>query len=212
VVNVFKRLIDIVSTISGVVSDVVGGVLKALGGLLDFITGVFSGNWTKAWNGIKNIFIGIWDSIWGVVKGIINLIIGGINRLWSGVYKAVKGIVDGIGGIAGAISSLFGQNWSFRMPASPPLIPKLATGTVVPANYGEFMAILGDNKQETEVVSPLSTMKQAFKEALNEQGGGGKTQPMTIILKVGTTEFARTVINSINDFTRQTGELAIDLI
>jgi hypothetical protein len=54
-----------------------------------------------------------------------------------------------------------------------PKIPKLATGTVVPANYGEFMAILGDNTRETEVVSPLSTMKQALKEALAESGGSG---------------------------------------
>lgn len=51
-------------------------------------------------------------------------------------------------------------------------LPKFATGTVVPANYGEFLAILGDNKHETEVVSPLSTMKQAMKEAIAEMGGG----------------------------------------
>lgn len=51
-------------------------------------------------------------------------------------------------------------------------LPKFATGTVVPANYGEFLAVLGDNKRETEVVSPLSTMKQAMKEAIAEMGGG----------------------------------------
>ena len=51
-------------------------------------------------------------------------------------------------------------------------LPKFATGTVVPANYGEFLAVLGDNKHETEVVSPLSTMKQAMKEAIAEMGGG----------------------------------------
>ena len=56
-------------------------------------------------------------------------------------------------------------------------IPKLATGTVVPASYGEFLAVLGDNKREAEVISPLSTMKQAVKEALQEvnvnANGGG---------------------------------------
>lgn len=51
-------------------------------------------------------------------------------------------------------------------------VPGLATGSVVPPNR-EFMALLGDNKRETEVVSPLSTMKQAMLEALRESGGGG---------------------------------------
>jgi hypothetical protein len=46
-------------------------------------------------------------------------------------------------------------------------IPRLAQGTVVPPNK-EFMAVLGDNKTETEIVSPLSTMKEAMVQALNE--------------------------------------------
>lgn len=52
-------------------------------------------------------------------------------------------------------------------------IPKLATGTVIPANYGEFLAVLGDNKREAEVVSPISAMKQAMAEVLSEFGGTG---------------------------------------
>lgn len=59
-------------------------------------------------------------------------------------------------------------------------IPGLATGTVVPPNR-EFLARLGDNKQEPEVVSPLSTMKQAFKEALAESGGMGGGSHTTIL-------------------------------
>ena len=51
--------------------------------------------------------------------------------------------------------------------------PQLASGTVIPANYGNFLATLGDNKREPEVVSPLSTMKQAMKEAMAEMGGAG---------------------------------------
>lgn len=155
------------------IEEIFNGLKKTFGGLIDFLTGVFSGDWEKAWNGICEFFGGIWDTIWGIVKGVVNLIIDGINLLWSGIYYAVKGIVDSIGGIAGAIGDIFGQDWHFSMPAEPPLIPKLATGTVVPANYGEFLAVLGDNKRETEVVSPLSTMKQAMAEVLSEFGGTG---------------------------------------
>ena len=91
-------------------------------------------------------------------------------------------------------------------------IPKLASGTVVPANYGEFLAVLGDNKRETEVVSPVSAIKQALKEAMAESGGNGGNMPLNITLKVGDTTFGTACINSINRVTRQTGELAIDLI
>lgn len=62
-------------------------------------------------------------------------------------------------------------------------IPQLATGTVVPPKAGNFLAMLGDNNKDYEVVSPLETMKQAFKEAIGEMGGmGGGTVQADMIL------------------------------
>lgn len=74
------------------------------------------------------------------------------------------------------------------LPYNP---PALATGTVVPPNR-EFLATLGDNKREPEVVSPISTMKQAFMEALAESGitGGGQSD-RPIILQLDGKTFAR---------------------
>ncbi|MEF2918852.1 MAG: hypothetical protein U0O22_00085 [Acutalibacteraceae bacterium] len=156
-------------TVFGYIGDVLSGFIKTLGGVLDFITGIFKGDWKKAWEGIEDIVSGIWDMIWGAIKATINLIIDGINALWTGFYTALSGIVNGIGSIAKTIGEVLGTNdWGWEIPTKPPLIPKLATGTVVPANYGEFMAVLGDNKREPEVVSPLSTMKQAMREVLAE--------------------------------------------
>lgn len=168
IVSAVNAIMGVVKTIFKIISDVVGGILDALGGLLDFITGVFSGDWKKAWNGIKNFFKGIWDAIWGIVKGIVNLIIDGINLLWSGIYGAVSGIVNGIGGIAGAIGDLFGADWSFSMPDKPPLIPKLAKGAVIPPNR-EFLAILGDQKSGVNIEAPLDTIVDAFKSVQGSQ-------------------------------------------
>lgn len=55
------------------------------------------------------------------------------------------------------------------------LIPRLATGTVVPPNR-EFMTVLGDNKREPEIVFPISSMGQAMENVLRKNGniGGGK--------------------------------------
>lgn len=83
-------------------------------------------------------------------------------------------------------------------------IPRLAKGSVIPSNR-EFLAVLGDNKQETEVVSPLSTMKQAMMEALQEAGGfGNGTIEVKLILD--GKQIARNQIKHINQMTQQAGK------
>ena len=194
---------DVIGTVIGIVSDVIGGIIKALGGLLDFITGVFSGDWEKAWNGIKDFFGGIWDAIWGVAKGVINLIIDGINLLWGAVYGVASGIVNGIGEIAGAIGDIFGKDWHFEMPAEPPLIPKLATGGIVDR---ATTAVIGEAGREA--VLPLEnntgwmdTLAGKLADMVNGR------QPSKLILQVGETVMGEIALNSLNALSRQRGGL-----
>lgn len=158
--TVLRNIQSIFETVFRVIGDVVGGILKSFGGLIDFITGVFSGDWKKAWQGIHDFFKGIWDGIGAVFKFIVNAIIDGINSLWTGIYNFVLGVIDAIGGIAGAIGSIIGQDWSFSMPENPPLIPRLATGGLVKA---PTLAVVGDNaganSGNPEVVAPLSKLQ-----------------------------------------------------
>lgn len=154
-----NNIYSVFQTVFTAIGGYISGVYDSFCGLIDFISGVFTGDWEKAWNGICDFFKGTWESIWSIIKGFINLIIDGINSLWSGIYYAVKGIVDSIGGVAGALGSLFGQNWHFSMPQYPPLIPKLAKGGLVKA---PTLAMVGDNKgaaHDPEVVSPLSKLQ-----------------------------------------------------
>lgn len=158
--TVLRNIQSIFETVFRVIGDVVGGILKSFGGLIDFITGVFSGNWEKAWNGIKDFFGGIWDGIWGIIKGFVNLIIDGINLLLTGIYTVVAAIVNTIGGIADAIGSIFGQEWGWSMPNEPVLIPHLATGGLVKA---PTLAVVGDNaganSGNPEVIAPLNKLQ-----------------------------------------------------
>nr|DAU14425.1 MAG TPA: minor tail protein [Caudoviricetes sp.] len=78
--------------------------------------------------------------------------------------------------------------------AVPYRMPMLATGTVVPPRAGMFAAILGDNNRETEVVSPLSTMKQALKEALAESNISGGNQIAKAELILDGTRFGQLVV------------------
>ncbi len=80
---------------------------------------------------------------------------------------------------------------NFKIP-----IPALATGSVIPPNR-QFLAVLGDNKQEPEVVAPLSTIRQAVTEALSARGYGGST-PFYVILEMNGKEMARTLVPDIN--------------
>jgi phage-related protein len=178
-------------TVFSGIGDVINGLGTTLGGIIDFITGVFTGDWSKAWEGIKSIFKGIWDALVGVVKTPINLIIDLINGLVGGIVKGLNLVIGAINKIKidvpDWVPGIGGKTIGFNISTlTAPKIPKLATGTVVPANYGEFLAVLGDNKREAEVVSPVSTMKQAFKEAIAEMGGiggGSGTLYATIMLR-----------------------------
>lgn len=64
--------------------------MTALSGIIQFLTGVFTGDWNKAWEGIKKTFGGIWDGIKGIITGAINGIIYGINKFIKGLEKALK--------------------------------------------------------------------------------------------------------------------------
>lgn len=89
--------------------------------------------------------------------------------------------------------------------AVPYRMPMLATGTVVPPRAGMFAAILGDNNRETEVVSPLSTMKQALKEALAESNISSGNQIAKAELILDGTRFGQLVVKFGNNEKNRVG-------
>lgn len=186
------------------------------------IPGIFKEKFTQAWNMVKSIFsISNISSFFGTViskiKGLfqnvgsaIGSAVGktfasGVNTIFSTIESIVNGFINMINGAIGIINKVPGVKLSKLSTVS---LPRLATGTVVPANYGEFAAILGDNKREPEVVSPVSTMKQAFKEALSEMGDtGSKNINLTVNLD-GQTVY-KTVVKYNDRNTKITGKNAL---
>ena len=88
---------DVFKKIKGIIE----GLNKAFSGLIDFITGIFTGDWKKAWGGIKDIFKGVFDSLISIVEGTLNIIIDGINFFLRNFNSIVGGITGGVGGILG---------------------------------------------------------------------------------------------------------------
>ncbi len=100
-------------------------------GLIKFISGVFTKDWSTAWDGIKDIFKGAWNAIAGIAESGVNLVIDAINGMTSGLRKA-------LGDAAGWVG------FNIDIPGIPHItIPKFETGGYVPSRYTMFMA--GEN-------------------------------------------------------------------
>ena len=166
----------------------------------------------KWWNASVSKYLSL-DYWKGIGKDILNGLWEGLKSIWSDisnwVSEKVGWIVDQFtGATSSARSGTFGStsSGSFGGRSIPSIqsfsIPALATGSVIPPNR-EFLAVLGDNKKETEVVSPLSTMKQAVLEAMRESGISDGT--ITVVVNLDGKEVARNSVKHINNMTRQAG-------
>ena len=190
-------LAAIFQTYGNFISGLFNSIKQWLSGIIEFISGVFTGDWTKAWEGVKDIFKGIWNGIITAVEYAINFIINGINLLISAlntIHFEVPDWVPLIGGSSFGISIPLVSNVA---------LPRLAQGAVIPPNR-EFLAVLGDQKSGTNIETPLATMVQAFKQAMNETGGmGGRS--ITVVMQVDKREFARAVYQANNDETQRVG-------
>ena len=190
-------LANIFETIGKLFGDQYESWKKILSGLITFISGVFTGDWKKAWNGVLDVLKGIWNLIVGTIEGAINLIIDGINLLISALNKIQVNIPDWVPLLGGRT---FGVNIP---PVTRVSLPRLASGAVIPPN-SEFLAVLGDQKSGTNIETPLATMVQAFKQAMAETGGMGGRQ-ITVVMQLDHRELGRAVYNLNNEETQRVG-------
>ncbi|MEK4276474.1 phage tail protein [Paenibacillus sp. FSL R7-0026] len=201
----FNIVLNIVTTVIESVGGIIKGLLKTLGGVIDFVAGVFTGDWKKAWTGVKDIFGGIFDSLYSLVKAPLNLIIDGINKVIGGFNSLSVSIPE---------FEIFGNKVGGGSVGLPnlPKIPKLAKGGLA---YGPTLAMVGDNRGasvDPEVVSPLSKLQDMI---------SGNNQPMVEVLllildalrnndkqtviQLNGTELGRAAVSAINDITRRQG-------
>ncbi len=192
--RVSSTIIGIVGTIVGFLSDSVGNAMKFLGGLIDFITGIFTGNWEKAWEGVKNIFKSIIDGLASTFKTPINLIIDGINGFIDGANKIHLPDWDILGKYAG-------KGFNIKK------IPKLAQGDWVAPNNPQ-LAIVGDNTREGEIIAPESKIYDQVAKAIKDTSGINSKQEIELTLNI-KYEDGKTVIKKINQAEIEAGEILL---
>lgn len=174
-------IIDSLGSALGFIFDVVGNVFNLLGGIVDFIAGVFTGNWSKAWGGIKTVFKNIVDSLVGIFKYPINLIINGINSFISGLNN-IK-IPDWVPAVGGKGINI-------------PKIPKLAQGGVVDK---PTIAMIGEAGKEA--VIPMENNLGALEKLSTMIGEkiSGNGQPIQLVVKIGEDTILDRFIEGIRD-------------
>lgn len=145
----------VVSAIGTLLLPIVESIVDVLGGVITFLTGVFTGDWSKAWEGLVQIFSGIWNGMVGIVEGTINALVDLIN-----------GLIGGVNNITGKVG----------IPEIP-LIPhadlsavKLAEGGLVQRSQGGTLAVIGEGRYD-EAVVPLSPDVLAQLRGGTGQGG-----------------------------------------
>lgn len=142
-----------------------------------------------------------------MARTAFNSVLSLYDRFLEQLTSGLNGSLAQINQINKAFAQSGGKNLSYTvinpLPKIP--VPRLATGAFVPANYGEFLAVLGDNKREAEVVSPVSAMKQAFMEAMLESGMIGGDGEKEINLFIDGDKFFSWIIGKSNQYKKSHG-------
>ena len=155
------------------IKEIWNGLKETFNGIITFITGVFTGDWSKAWEGVKEIFKGIWDTFVGIAKAPINLVIGLINGLLIGVENAARGLVNALNRISFSFSIpdwvpfVGGKSWSFGLNLSAPSLPRLsylAKGGVLTEPTLAMMGEYAGAQTNPEIVTPENLLRQIVME------------------------------------------------
>ena len=103
---VFQAIWDTVSQVFTNIGIIIEGALGVFNGIIDFITGVFTGNWALAWEGIKQIFGSVFDSLTEIASGPINFIIDLINYVIRSINSISFTVPDWVPEIGGSTVGL----------------------------------------------------------------------------------------------------------
>ena len=146
------------------ITQIIDGILTSFDGLITFITGVFTGDWEKAWSGVKSIFTGIFETLGGILKIPINGVISLINGAIAGINNLNITIPDWV-------PVLGGKKYGLDIPK----IPMLSRGTdnwiggivQISEKGGEIV----DLPSGSRVYPHDETVRKAYADGARNSGG-----------------------------------------
>ena len=175
--TIILGLIALIITEFGDWGAVIEDFKLILSGLTKFISGVFTGEWKKAWLGVQQIFAGVWNGILDIVQAVINGVVTGINAVIDALNSLSFTIPEWVPFWGGNTFGLGLSHVSGYDVTQFKWIPKLAQGAVIPPNK-PFMAMLGDQSAGRNLEAPEGLIRQIIQEEMGSGGGGS-----TIVIK-----------------------------
>jgi hypothetical protein len=95
-----RTILNTAASVFGNILRLIDGSLRSIKGLIDLFTGLLTGDWSRAWEGIKGIVSGAWEKIKGIiglaldaVRVIVSLAWDAVRAVFSGAFGAFKDIV-----------------------------------------------------------------------------------------------------------------------
>lgn len=164
-----------------------------IGTALDSAAADIQQGWNDAWTAVSDFVSDIWEGITDTIETAINGIIGLVNSMISAIVDGVNGVIGVLNGFGfdvpeWAQDKLGVKRVGFNIdPITAPQIPYLAQGAVIPANH-EFLAVLGDQTNGTNIEAPLATIQQALAEVMEAYTG---QQDITIRFAGDLAQLAR---------------------
>lgn len=192
--NVFNTVWDIIQNVVGNIGQSIRGLLQILQGIIDFIAGVFTGNWSRAWEGIVGIFEGIWNTLAGIVKIVLNAVIGVLNVGLSAISGAINAIIRAVNTISFTapdwVPGVGGKRLGFNLKEVGNWnIPYLESGAVVTS---PTLAMVGEGKYD-EAVIPLGNspqMKELIDRISEATSSRGINDPIQVNVFIGNEQVA----------------------
>ncbi len=151
-------------------------------------------------SGVQDFFQGIWDTIvdlftsigTAVGDAISGAVKGAINSVLSGAVRIINGFISAINFAIGIINAIPGVSISTLDTLD---VPQLAEGGYVRPNSPQTV-VIGDNKQEGEIVSPISKMRETVIDAMSMFAASATPNASTQMLSNVST--ANSVTQNVN--------------
>lgn len=194
-----STVIGLLGSMFGFILDIVSSITRVLTGLIKFITGVFTGDWKKAWTGVKDIFKGIFDMLKSIVTTPINHIIDVLNGLIAGINKIKFDVPDWVPVIGG-------KKFGFDIPK----IQKFENGGVL---FKETVGVMGEYNNarfNPEIVSKESEMAAVFDGVMSKWANklsknSGKMSGTLKLVDANGVALGKVVVDAIDEYSQELG-------
>ena len=185
--GVWQGIQSVATTVWSIIQTVATTVWSIIGPPIETVWGTFQSVGERAWAGLQKIGETFNRIVINPIKSSVEWIlekvewvlgkIGGIKDFLGGIGDKVGGTISGV---VNSVKGIFGA----------------ANGAVIEPN-DPHLVMVGDNRREQEVISPLSTIRQAVSEAISASGGVGSSGPINLVLEINGREFARATYDDI---------------